>query len=154
MRLRLTIPLLVVALAGSLATGSAGRADAGPADLPVLQLFLRHYVVWADDCSTSLGSWSALHGLGNPAKDVELTRLAGTESELVLAWLSDPTPRTHDLTITLVTSIGEPLATWRLLRVVPLDWSIQGLDAQHPHLSLETLEVSYEALTRTVPCWG
>jgi hypothetical protein len=168
--------LFVLVLAAALVTASATRADdtrqfrtvaactpdAGCetsvslrdlVELP-LRYPISHFVVWADDCQTSLGSWGKAEGLLDEGQVVELTRIAGAESKLVLEWLAGRAFefRPSNVTVTLVDSLGAPLASWQLSNVLPLHWSIGAFDAGASVLALETLDLSHEGLTPVDPC--
>jgi T4-like virus tail tube protein gp19 len=183
MKVRAVVVLVVLALAGSVATptladdasGFSRTAACTPqrwspgcttplslsglihllnspaAALAPLQLLAVHYVVWADACATNLGSWAKADGLDG-AGDVTLTRGASAESLLVRDWLTDLTFSRHEVTITLVTGLGEPLQTWQLQDVVPLSWTINAFDAASSKIAIETLELAHEGLRAGTPC--
>lgn len=113
-----------------------------------------HYVVWADDCRTTLGSWTDAQGLLDGARVVELRRVADADSKLVQAWLSSRalTFQPSDVTVTLVDSLGLPLRSWELWHAFPLHWSIAYLDAGASPVSLETLDLAHAGMTPVDPC--
>jgi hypothetical protein len=185
MKLRAALVLVVLALAGSVATSSAaddasavrGTVACTPqfwspgcttplglaglihllgspaAALAPLQFLAGHYVVSADDCATNLGSWAKADGLDGPS-EVTLTRAASAESLLVQAWLNGMAinPQPSQVTITLVSGLGQPLQTWQLRNVLPLSWTIEAFDPAPAKLAIETLELSYERLAPGIPC--
>lgn len=53
-----------------------------------------------------------------------------------------------NLSILLMNSAGEPLAQWMCNNVFPLKWEISSLDARKNELVIETLELSYNTITR------
>src|SRR5215208_5546145 len=57
------------------------------ATLDPLQFLALHFVVSADDCAASLGSWAKADGLDG-AGEVTLTRAASASSALMQAWLN------------------------------------------------------------------
>jgi hypothetical protein len=124
------------------------------AGLVPLRYLTNHFVVWADDCRTNLGSWAKAEGLLDGGQLVELTRAASPDSELVVEWLNDLTFefRPTNVTVTLVDGLGAPLASWELLHVLPLHWSIQSFDAGANVLALESLDLTHEGLTLVDPC--
>jgi hypothetical protein len=128
--------------------------DSHAATLAPLRFLASHYVAWADDCQTSLGSWAKVDGLDGSGQTIELTRAAGPESELVQDWLNDLAfrYRQSDVRVTLITSVGEPLASWQLSGVIPLLWSVEASDSGGSKVVLETLDLSYEGLTSADPC--
>ena len=122
---------------------------------PPLQFLASYFVVWADGCQTSHGSWAKAEGLGESGQMVELQRAAGPESELVKTWLfereSDPFRRTV-VTVTLVDSFGVPLTSWRLSHVLPVLWSVELVNAQSKAVAIETFDLTYDGFTTTSPC--
>jgi len=126
--------------------------DSRAATEPSLRFLATHFVVWADGCQTSLGSWAKAEGLGAASQMVALQRAAGQESSLVLAWLSDfDLFRQSDVTVTLVDSFGVPLESWQLLHVLPTHWTVVFLGTA-AKLATETLDLSYDGLTPASPC--
>jgi hypothetical protein len=128
--------------------------DSQAATLVPLRYLTNHFVVWADDCQTNLGSWAKAEGLLDGGQLVELTRAAGADSELVLEWLTDLKFefRPSNVTVTLVDGLGVPLASWQLSHVLPLHWSIASFDAGANSLALETLDLTHEGLTPVDSC--
>jgi hypothetical protein len=128
--------------------------DSQAATLATVRYLASHFVVWADDCQTSLGSWDKAEGLLDGGQVVELTRIAGAESKLVLEWLVGRAFefRPSNVTVTLVDGLDAPLASWQLSNVFPLHWSIDAFDAGASVLALETLDLSHEGLTPVDPC--
>jgi phage tail-like protein len=114
----------------------------------------QHFVVWADGCGTSLGTWGKVDGLVDGGNLVELVRVASPDSELVRAWLNDNQFlfRSLDVTITLLDSVGSPVATWRLSNALPLKWSIEAFDAGASQVAQEILALKHEGVTPADPC--
>jgi len=123
------------------------------ATLDPLQFLALHFVVSADDCATNLGSWAKADGLDG-AGEVTLTRAASASSALVQAWLNGLVinARPSQVTITLVSGVGEPLQTWLLRGVIPLSWTIMAFDSASAKLPIETLELSDEGQGPGAPC--
>jgi hypothetical protein len=128
--------------------------DSHAATLAPLQFLATRFVAWADDCQTSLGSWAKVEGLDGSGQTVELMRAASAESELVRNWIIDLAfhYRQSDVTVTLMSSLGEPLESWHLSGVSPLHWSIESADSAGSKVALETLDLSYQGLTSADPC--
>jgi hypothetical protein len=112
------------------------------------------FVVWADGCGTSLGTWAKADGLLDGGDLVELVRVVGPDAKLVQAWLNDNQFqfRSFEVTITLLDSVGYPVASWRLANVLPLKWSIEAFDAAAGKVVLEILDLTHEGVTPADPC--
>ena len=124
------------------------------ANLPPLRLLTSHFLVWADDCITNLGSWAKADGIGVPGQVLELSRAASAESKLVQAWLADLGfhPRDSNVTLTLFDGLGTELQSWHLTRVIPISWTISAVVAGSKKVAIETLELHYGALTTATGC--
>ena len=166
----------VAMIAGVLA--SPATSEAAGATLPPLPAILvSRFAVHVGGCATDLGTWAKVSGLGDswivsaraggdasnhrwylPGNSrfstVKLTRSAGSDSELVKAWLSDAATsitRTR-VTITLIGLAGQPLTTWTLSQALPVKWSVTPFDAGASKTVVETLELSHQGIAPGVPC--
>ena len=128
------------------------------------------FAVTADNCEVDLGSWSKVTGLdvtwdlaeyrsGDHANSfrrqlrasfndgtVTLSRAASDESALVQEWLAQLalSHETATLDITLIDGSGEPVTSWELTGVVPLNWQISAFDAGQSKVATETLVLAHE----------
>jgi len=164
--MRLSIVALGVAAVFATASPTARAADtctatespSGCTTAPSLDgLDLRlahHFVVWADGCATSLGTWDKANGLVDGGDLVELVRAVSPDTKLVQAWLNDYQFHFRSfVTITLLDSVGYPVASWRLLNALPLKWSINAFFyAGASAVALETLDLTHEGVTPADPC--
>jgi phage tail-like protein len=166
----------VAMIAGVLASTATSEA-AGATVPPLSTVFLTRFAVHVGGCAMDLGDWAKVSGLGDswivsaraggdasshrwylPGNSrfstVKLSRAAGSDSQLVKAWLSDAaTSTTRTLvTITLMEFAGQPLTTWTLLRALPVKWSVTGFDAGASKTTLETLEFSHQGIAPGAPC--
>ena len=76
---------------------------------------------------------------------VTLSRAASDESALVQDWLAQ-LALSHDtpmLDITLIDGSGEPVTSWKLTGVVPIQWQITAFDANQSKVALETLVLAH-----------
>jgi phage tail-like protein len=135
------------------------------------QRSLPHYfVVTANNCAADLGSWAKVSGLdvswdlaeyrsGDSSNSflrhlrdsfdtgtVTLSRSASSESELVRDWLNQLAPSRESVivNITLIDGVGEPVASWELQGVLPLNWTISGFGFNGSNVATETLVLAHE----------
>ena len=127
------------------------------------------FAVTTSNCEVDLGSWSKVTGLdvtwdlaeyrsgfhSNAFRrqlrasmnngTVTLSRAASDESALVQDWLAQ-LALSHDtpmLDITLIDGSGEPVTSWKLTGVVPIQWQITAFDANQSKVALETLVLAH-----------
>lgn len=125
------------------------------------------FTILIDNATYDLGTWHKASGLsvtwesttyrvgdsnevcilpGNPRyQNIELTRAAGVQSNIVQAWLAAtsryPVPQSG--TIMLVDWLGVPLVGWRLTEFFPIGWKVGDLSAATGSVALETLTLAH-----------
>ena len=52
--------------------------------------------------------------------------------------------------VSLCDAEGEPVASWSVDRAYPVKWSVGGFDAMKNELAIETMELAYHSLKRTL----
>ena len=125
------------------------------------------FAVTVDD--VGLGSWSKVDGLdaswdlcdyrmGDAFNDrvffpgntkytnVKLARAACADSKTVRDWLSKTTTAfvgESTMNIELRDHKNLPVIDWTLMNVMPIKWSIAGMDAGGSKIAIETLEIAH-----------
>jgi phage tail-like protein len=65
-------------------------------------------------------------------------------------WLEPAGPKTRvSGTIEQLDTLGAAKATWTFVRAWPVKWELSELDASKNEVSIETLEIAHEGLTRS-----
>ena len=60
------------------------------------------------------------------------------------------TIKPKDITISLLDEDASPAATWAITNAYPVKWSVGGRDAMKNELAIETIELAYNTLKRTL----
>ncbi|HLI38337.1 MAG TPA: phage tail protein [Streptosporangiaceae bacterium] len=126
-----------------------------------------HFSVLLDNAAYDLGTWHKASGLsvswepvtyrvgdsnemwilpGNPKyQNIELSRAACAESNIVQAWLATTSryPIPQSGTIMLVNWLGIPIIGWRLTEFYPIGWKVSEFSAHTGHVALETLTLAH-----------
>jgi len=100
-----------------------------------------------------------VHQLPKPARPspLKLKRALTTVANGLVQWckstieadLAQPI-KPKDLMIALLDENGAPAASWSVGRAYPVKWTVGGFDAMKNELAVETLELAYATLKRTV----
>ena len=56
----------------------------------------------------------------------------------------------QDLVVSLLDEEASPVASWAITNAYPIKWTVGGLDAMKNELAVETVELSYLTIKRTV----
>lgn len=56
----------------------------------------------------------------------------------------------RDLVVSLLNEEAEPVASWSIGNAFPVKWSVAGFDAMKNEIALETVELAYLTLKRTI----
>ncbi|MGC9419221.1 MAG: phage tail protein [Rhodovulum sp.] len=100
-----------------------------------------------------------VHQLPKPAKSspLKLKRALTTQASGLVKWckatletdLAQPI-KPKDLLVALLDADGAPAASWSVGRAYPVKWSMGGFDAMKNELAVETVELAYATLKRTL----
>ena len=145
----------------------AGTASILGTETSAQRLPSHQFVVTAENYQIDLGSWAKAEGLavswdvaeyrsGDQANSfqrrlldsfnngtITLSRPASSESELVREWLAE-LAQSHEpssLNITLIDNSGQPVISWEIEGVLPLNWTIS---ASPSAVATETLVIAHE----------
>jgi phage tail-like protein len=168
--------LTTVAMIAGVLVSTAPSEAAGATVPPLPAILVSRFAVHVGGCATDLGNWAKVSGLGDswivsaraggdpsghrwylPGNSrfstVKLTRAAGSDSQLVKAWLSDAATSTTrtPVTITLMDIASQPLTTWTLQQALPVKWSVTPFDARASKTVVETLEFSHQGIAPGAP---
>ena len=147
------LPRNTLVAVASVAT-AVGAASILGTEAAAQRVLSYHFVVTSNNCQFDLGSWSKATGLdvswdlaeyrsGDKSSSfrrhlrdsfnkgtITLSRPAGSESALVQYWLAQlaQSPDSATVDVALIDNIGQPVTSWELTGVLPLNWTISAAD--------------------------
>lgn len=100
-----------------------------------------------------------VHQLPKPSKpsNIKLKRGLTAKSSDLVKWCKSTieidfakaiTPK--DMLISLLDKDADPVASWSITRAFPVKWTVGGFDAMKNEVAIETIELAYATLKRTL----
>lgn len=84
-----------------------------------------------------------------PLKPVVLSALSVWTAATLMGGV-DQQIVTSDVMVTLLGSLGEPTCGWYISGAYPVKWDIAGFDSKKNDIALESIELSYNTVTRVL----
>lgn len=96
---------------------------------------------------TEGGNHLFIHQLPGRIKytNIKLTRAVTKDTAKVASWVASMAskPVRTTASITAMTSLSQPVATWSLIGVIPIKWTGPQLSVDSPKVATETLELAH-----------
>lgn len=100
---------------------------------------------------TEGGNQLFIHQLPGRIKytNVKLTRAVTKDSAKVAKWVASmaSSPVRCEASVTAMTAVEVPVATWHLTGVIPIKWTGPQLSVDSPKVATETLELAHHGFT-------